>query len=417
MNIVNHNNVKYIITKDNKFKTTRISIKFALPMSKEIVANALVLNDLLVMSTKQYNTMRLFNEKLYDLYDLSVSSGVSQKGKLHVSEINFSFVNSEFLSTNIDDEVVDFIRNVIFNPNFDNKDYIKNVVDKRILEVQTIYDDKMMYCIKTLQEILDNSEERIVDVNSNEEDLKNVNVESLKDFYNKMLTQANITVLIDGRSSEGFESKLSTKLDFKSSSEAYEYLNRYSEKSSYNFVSQTQELNQSKFAVGIKLDIDKKDFMAFQIFNGIYGGFPFSRLFSNIREKQSLAYTVASAYIPSSNLMYVYGGISNGDLNESDEVHMQTILNALNAELNSIVSGDVSDLEMSQSKSMLLNSLKSSLDTQSANQALFYNSYLLNEDFDFNRLKNDIDSVKKEDVVRVAKSVVFDTVFLLRGDK
>ncbi|MFV0424576.1 MAG: M16 family metallopeptidase [Bacilli bacterium] len=417
MRVDRYKNIVYITTKNNKFKTSRVSIKFALPISKEIIANAIVLNDLLVMSTEDYETIQKFNEKLYDLYDLSVSSSVSQKGKLHVSELNFSFINSEFLSENIDEEVVEFIESVVFNPNFNNSEYIKAIIEKRILEVKTIYDDKMMYCVKSLQDILDENNECIIDVNSNEEDLGNVSVDSLKEFYKYLLKTSNITIAIDGNNSEEIKNRLLENLDFNNESNSYEFLNNFSSQADFKFISETQALNQSKFAVGIKLDVNKEDFSSFQIFNAIYGGYPFSRLFSNIREKQSLAYTIASAYSPASNVMYIYGGIANGDLSVSDEDHMDSILNALTLELKSICEGNIDNLEMLQAKSMLINSMKSALDIQAGNQSLYYSNYLLGKDFNSEEYENEINSITKEDVVKMAQKVKFDKVFLLRGDK
>lgn len=417
MEVNNYNNVTYITSQNNKFKTSRISLKFALPITKDIIANALVLNDLLVMSTKNYSSLRVFNEKLYDLYDLSISTSISQKGRLHISDISFSFINSEYLSENIDDQVIDFISEVIYSPNFENEEYLKSVIDKRILEVKSIYDDKMMYCLKSMQKVLDPKGNHIIEVNSTVEDLENVTKESLIKFYQKLLKEANIAILIDGDNSKILEEKCRHKIQFDNASTKYEYLNKFELTTDYKFASEVQSLNQAKFAIGVKLDIDKDDFNKFQIFNAIYGGFPFSRLFSNIREKQSLAYSIGSMYIPATNIMYIYGGISNGDLKLSDEEHMSTVLTALHHELDSMINGDVTDLEISQAKSMIINSVKSGLDTQSANQGLYYANYLMEKEFNFDVFTDQINSVKKEDVVEMAKKVNFDTVFLLRGDK
>lgn len=416
MKVEQFNNVVYVTTKDDKFKTSRVSIKLALPISKDIIANALVLNDLMITSSAKHNTIKSFNEKLYDLYDLSVSSSVGQKGGLHISELNFSFICSEYLSENIDQDVASFIKEVIFGPNF-NSDYISNIIEKRILDVKTIYDDKMHYSIKSMQEILDKDGEYLIDVNSTIEDLEKVNAKTLEEFYKQLLTTSDISIFVDGKNSEEIKSLLVQSLDFNNSGEKTPFLKKFKDSNNYKFKCEHQDLNQSKFVVGIKLDLDKDDFVAFQVFNAIYGAYPFSRLFSNIREKQSLAYTVASAAVPSSGLMFIYGGISNGESSLSDEKHMDTILNALNFELDSIKDGKIEDLELAQAKSMMMNSLRSALDSQSAHQSLYYQNYLLEEEFNEEEYKSKLYAISKDDVVKMASKVEFDTVFLLRGDK
>ena len=51
-----------------------------------------------------------------------------------------------------------------------------------------------------------------------------------------------------------------------------------------------------------------------QVFNGIFGGFPHSKLFINVREKASLAYYAASRLESHKGLLMVMSGIENAKL-------------------------------------------------------------------------------------------------------
>ncbi len=411
------NNVKYLTTVNSKFKTTHVSFKFETAINKDVVANGIVLNELMVMSSKKYNTIKKFNEMLYDLYDMRVTSGVSQKGLLYIFEVNFSFITSEYLPEDINASVVDFMNEVLLHPNLENEEYIENVKKKRILELETIYDDKLQYTLKKVQNLLDTSQTVIVDVNSDIDSINNVTKASLEQMYQKLFEEANITIAIDGRNCDEIKTIIDNKITFNATKHDYKYFNAFKIDEHEEFISESQNLSQSKFVIGSKLDVDKADFSKFQVFNAIYGAFPFSRLFTNIREKQSLAYSIASSYVSTSNVMYIYGGIGNGDLSVCDSEAFSNVLGSLKSELASICNGEISDIEMEQAKSMIINSITSSLDTQRALQEIHYLKYLAGDEFDFEKFVEGINNVTKEDVMKMAKKVNFNIIYMLRGDK
>ncbi|MFV0499240.1 MAG: M16 family metallopeptidase [Bacilli bacterium] len=417
MEISQFNNITYIKTNNSKFKTNNIIIKFVIPIDNKIIADATVLNDLMVTSCNKYNTIKSFSEKMYELYDLNISSSVSTMGNLHISEINFNFIMDEYLNESIEGKVLEFINEVIFNPNLTNEDYLKLIKEKRILAIKNAYDDKMSYCIQKLREELDPNKEYLIDVNSNEEDINNVNLKSLNDFYKYLISKASITVMIDCDEEDKLYDKLKTRLNFNNNGDEYDYRYKFNSVNNFQFISKTQNLSQSKFAIGCKVNIDKNDFEAFSIFNAIYGGFPFSRLFVNIREKQSLAYTINSVFSTNSNILYIYGGIGNGDLSVNDANYFDKILIPLRKELDSLINGDISEVELKQAKSMIINRAKSALDIQTSLQNTYYSYYIQKDIFDINEFVKQINNITKEDVVRMAKKVYFDKVFLLRGDK
>ncbi len=410
------NNIKYILSENKKFKTTRVSFVFSLPISSNITADGIVLNDLMVVSCNKYNTIKQFNDMLYNLYDLKVTSNVSQKGLLYVFEISFSFINKQFLKEDIEEKVMDFIKEVIMFPNFSDE-YIDNIKNKRILEIETIYDDKMYYSIEKLRECLDQSRNIIAEVNSNIESIKLVNKESLQLFHNMLVNDANIVVLIDSPRSLEIQDKIEKSISLLGSSNTYSYLHNFLENKDEQFVSEHQNLAQSKFALGIKLNIEQSDFKKFQVFNAIFGGYAFSRLFTNIREKQSLAYTIKSSYLPSLNIMYIYGGTNNGDLSKDDYSAIEKIVLTLKQDLNEIKALVISDEEMQQAKIMLINSLKTAMDSQPMLQEIYYQNHLVNKEFSFEDYVSEINAVSKEDVAIMAKEVRIDTIYLLRGDK
>src|SRR5699024_98035 len=61
-------------------------------------------------------------------------------------------------------------------------------------------------------------------------------------------------------------------------------------------VTETEDIEQGKLNLGYRTytTYADNDYYALQVFNGIFGGFPHSKLFINVREKAGLAYYTAS---------------------------------------------------------------------------------------------------------------------------
>ncbi len=70
------------------------------------------------------------------------------------------------------------------------------------------------------------------------------------------------------------------------------------------------DVTQGKLIIGMDLDIDD-DNLRFDvmIYNSIFGGSANSKLFQNVREKASLAYTASSSYYRLKNNIFINCGI------------------------------------------------------------------------------------------------------------
>lgn len=62
------------------------------------------------------------------------------------------------------------------------------------------------------------------------------------------------------------------------------------------------------------------EYFALQVLNGIYGGFSHSKLFINVREKESLAYYAASRLESHKGLLLVMSGIDNQNYDKAVKI-------------------------------------------------------------------------------------------------
>ncbi len=166
---------------------------------------------------------------------------------------------------------------------------------------------------------------------------------------------------------------------------------------------------QGKLTMGFRSDIDihDRDFYAAVILNDIFGGSPSSKLFRNVREKQSLCYSCSSNFDFIKGAIFVRSGISN----ENKERVVGEILD----QFEEIKKGNISDFEFDCAKRSIENFYRQGTDSAYALES--YYRIRLAEGVD-STLERDIEKFKavtKADVIRAANRFGADTCAFIRG--
>ena len=113
----------------------------------------------------------------------------------------------------------------------------------------------------------------------------------------------------------------------------------------------------SQVEPGYQLPIyrDDADFMAAVVFNAAFGGTPLSLLFTNVREKASLAYYASSSYNPFTGTMGVQSGIQ--------AQNQDRVIAIIGEQLAAVQRGELSESLLAEVKASLLNARLAGLDS------------------------------------------------------
>ena len=144
-----------------------------------------------------------------------------------------------------------------------------------------------------------------------------------------------------------------------------------------------------------------------QVTNGVFGGFAHSKLFMNVREKESMAYYASSAYASHYGLLYVMAGI---DAELEDKA-----VTLIKEQLVALQQGDITDLELDQTKALLANGIKSAFDSARGQIEVFDQYKEQDEHFTAEKLITGWQAVTKEDVQQMASEISLEIVYLLSG--
>ena len=118
------------------FKTINISINFRREFKREEITIIRILFELMLYSTKKYDYKSLI-EKKEDLYNLHMNYSFGPEPSLYRQDIiNIKFLDPKYSDINIEKDGIEFIKEILFNPNFDNEEYlneVKSIVESDLL--------------------------------------------------------------------------------------------------------------------------------------------------------------------------------------------------------------------------------------------------------------------------------------------
>ena len=235
---------------------------------------------------------------------------------------------------------------------------------------------------------------------------------SLAAYYQKMLAEDQVDIFVLGDVNEAELVPLFKQLPFTPREEGKAAI--FYNQPIRNVIEERTErevLAQSKLNLAYNTDIYYGDsyYFALQVFNGIFGGFPHSKLFMNVREKKHLAYYASSSIDTFRGFMTVQTGIDGKNRNQ--------VLRLISTELENIRLGKISELEIEQTKAMLKNQYILALD----NAGAWLEKEYLNQLMPQTMLTAEewiarINAVTISEIQEVAKRFELQAIFFLEGE-
>lgn len=403
------------VIKTNNFKTVRVEVKFRNVVKKEEITLRNLLKMVLIESTKKFDTERKFVIESEELYDLKLSSTSSRVGNFTTLSFNLTFLNEEYTEKGLHNKSLDFLMEVLFNPNVSNNKFdslsFNNCVNKLEKSIMGRKDNKTKYSIFALLQHMGDYAYSY-DQYGYLSDLKNIDEAKLYEYYKKVLMNDLVDVYVIGNVDSN-EIKEYFINNFKINSFKKEKMNVLIDevlpRKRVKVFKEEDDVNQTKIAIGLRFN-DVSEYerkYVLYVYNEILGGSGNSLLFDTVREKNSLAYYINSIAQGYDNLLIIYTGI------DKDRVDLG--LKLIKKTIKDIEKGKFTSDMFNNAVNMITSSLKLSLETQPSVINNYYAMNILNSD-DINTRISKFEKVTKEDVINFSKKIKMDTIFLLEGD-
>lgn len=411
------NGINLHVLPTQKYKTIRLYLRFSARLEKKAAAARTLLTSLLETNSKNYPTQTALSSRLAELYGASFGANVGKKGNLHQVNIGMTIVNGDYLQ---DDQVfpqaMAFLKEILFFPNvskgaFDEETF-QIEKDNLLAYLNSIREDKQTYASLKLQQLFfANDSDQKTPSFGWVEDLETLTASDLYQTYQDMLTKDQIDLFVVGDITEAAVLAEVRQFPFATTERVHPDIFYQQEETVISEKVEREPIIQAKLNLGYRMPIyyDQPQRFALMIFNGLFGGFPHSKLFMNVREKASLAYYASSSFDSFRGFVSVQTGI--------DGQNREKVLGLIHEQLVSLIKGEITDDELAQTKAMLKNQFLLSLDNpQALIEVNYLDTWLPQTQLDEAHFLRQLAAVTKEEVQKVARELTLQAVFFLDGE-
>ena len=168
------------------------------------------------------------------------------------------------------------------------------------------------------------------------------------------------------------------------------------------------DVTQGKVIIGLDVNInDDSKRYATMLYNSLLGGSANSKLFQNVREKASLAYTASSSYMRFKNNIFINCGI---EINNYDKA-----LKIIREQIDSMKNGDFTEDEIQNAKKGIIASIKAIDDEQDTEITYYFGQEMSKNEVDLDTYMKNIEQIKKSDIQEIANKVTVNTIYFLKN--
>lgn len=436
----------------NKYKTNLVTIFLSVPLNKQTVTKNALITSILRLGTKQRSTQEEISKKLEEMYGAEFNCGVEKIGEVQLLKFYIEVLNDEFLpqKENLLEEAINQLLEIIFNPITENDGFLKEYIETEKVNLKNIIEskinDKDQYSFdRCIEEMYKDSPYSIYKYGY-VEDLEKLTGEELYNQYKELIKTAKIDIYVSGKFNQNeikciiknnpniqkLQARNTEKIvDNKNTrtnsvgvgvpddpnSNSNEHTANVvgndapvvpSQNAYPNTIEEKQNVTQGKLVIGLDVnDTNKESKYVTAIYNVILGASATSKLFQNVREKASLAYSARSVYVRQKNNIYIRCGIEIENYDKAMPI--------IYKQLDDMKNGDFSIEDIESAKKTFVSAIKAIQDEQDAEITYFISQELTGDKPNFAEYEEKIKAVTKEQVQDIANKISVNTVYFLRN--
>ena len=126
---ISKDNYNLHVIKTDKFKTVNIRVNFKRKIKKNELTIRNFLNNMLLNNSKKYPTSRDIVIETEELYDLGVRINTIKSGNYSIMSMSEVFLNEKYTEEGMTRKSVEFLMELLFNPNVEDDKFSNNYLD------------------------------------------------------------------------------------------------------------------------------------------------------------------------------------------------------------------------------------------------------------------------------------------------
>lgn len=410
--------IKLHFIRTDQFKTNLMAIMLTTKLDRENVTKNAIIPAVLRRGSKSNSSQEELSKTLEEMYGASFDCGLDKTGDNQVLKFYMEVVNEEFLPKEAGDllqKALSQFLEIVFDPYLENHYFKKEYVEQEKENIKQIIegkiDNKARYAMDRCIEEMYKGQPFGLYKYGYIEDLEKIDEKTLYTYYLDLIQNCKIDIFLSGKVDDNSKNMILQNeniLKLKERDPSYQipdYAIKKIEKE--NLVEESMEVTQGKLVLGLDLFITPEQRYDAMIYNSILGGSANSKLFQNVREKESLAYTASSSYMRFKNLIFINSGIEIPNFEKALEI--------IKRQIDDMKQGDFTEEEIENAKKGIIDAIKTIDDEQDTQITYFFGQELAQEQVSLAEYEQKVSQVTREEILKVASQVQVDTIYFLKN--
>lgn len=404
--------------RDKRFKSGKISVNMFLPLNAETASENALLIQLLGRSCKAYPDYISLNREVNRLYGAVLGVSCGKMGDLQTLTMSVSGLDDRYTlnGESLSKELVGLLCKMLFEPKLDGEAFAEFDVEqerRQLLEtIEAEANEKREYAVNQCVKLMCGNDSYGISRYGTYDRVQTVTPRQLYIAWQRLLKSAvfNITVVgeldadaIGGMFGAEFEKFGRTPVSC--------VIKPYEFDGEVKYQTEKQKVMQSKLVMGFSCKINAADERAdsAKLMSVVLGGTPSSKLFVNVREKNSLCYYCAANYNRQKGTMIIDSGVEKQNIEKAKA----EILN----QLEQMKHGNISDFEINAAKLAIADSSGMVTDSVSGIERFYSSQAFEKEILSPAQMAERINAVTKQQIVEAANCVELAAVYVLTDEK
>ena len=370
------------ILPDSRFKTNYISLAFLDDMTNENAALSHLLPLVLGRGSAGYPDLGAINRALEMIWDGTLDSGTGRLGETRAIGFSACYPDNRFLpgDDDIEEKTLDIFFDILLNPKTENgvftEEYVESEKEKLCQRIAAAKNAKGKYASTRARQELCQGEPYGIASAGTVEQVKAVTAMATLNCPKKKIKGSLVIRSAD----------------------------------SVHRVEESTPGKQGHLCLGFRTGsvLSDKDFPSFVMMNEILGGSPVSRLFTKVREEQSLCYYCSSVPDSLKGILMICAGIRDDNREQTEK--------AILKQIEVMKKGEFTDAEMTAALHCIESALLGIGDSRSTLENFMMRRLLSGVDTSAESYLTSLRAVTKQDVVSAANRLCLDTVYYLKPD-
>ena len=402
------------IIKTDLFKTITVKIFFREEALKENITKRNFLSRIMMLSTNDYQSKVELTKALQNLYAAQISATNRRLGNYLDTSFSLRVLHDKYTEEGNFKKSLELLNSVILNPKVDNNSFNEKefsiVYEEYKADLNTLVEDKMTYALIRGMESTSSNVTSYRSIGYLE-DLEKITEQNLYAYYKEMIKHNFLDIFVLGNVDEVEITNLFREVFNFDTFKKKQIEARVIEPKKISTKKVIEKITAEQDNLVITLSTlgltDYERNYPLSLFNTILGGGSESLLFKEVREKNSLAYTISSTPNKLDNLIIIRGGITS---NKSEEA-----IKLIKKILKDLANGHISDELLDKAKEYYTSAIDDIIESSFQIIESYYMMELLGVD-DLETKRKKMLKVTKEEVVTVAKKTKLNTIYILKGE-